>query len=214
VTASRIVWRGPADPRQVALTFDDGPDALTPRYLELLASEAVSATFFVTGGFLERYPEAVEAYLDGGHQVASHGYSHKRFTRLRPGRLRDELIRTSRSLGPMPHGHWVRPPHGALGPLDVAMMLATGYTVAMWSLDSKDHDGAAPEVISARCGPDRVRPGEVLLFHEGQHETLAALPVVIDQLRRAGFAFVTMADLVRPDGDRATRRFTGRPTSG
>ncbi len=194
-TRGRIVWRGPADARRVALTFDDGPHAMTERYLACLASLGAPATFFVMGYYVERRPDVVAEYLRGGHQVAGHGYYHKRFTRLSPGALRDQLARTEAALGPVPHGRWVRPPHGSLGPVDGATMLASGYTVAMWSFDSRDHDGAAADVLAARCAPARCRPGDVLLFHEGQATTLAALPRVVDALRDGGFELVTMADL-------------------
>jgi len=135
-------------------------------------------------------------YVRGGHQVAGHGYYHKRFTRLRPDELRDQLKRTERAFGPTPHGRWVRPPHGSLGPVDAATMLASGYTVAMWSLDSKDHDGASADVLVERCAPSHCRPGDVLLFHEGQETTLAALPRIVDALRKDGYDLVTMADLL------------------
>jgi peptidoglycan/xylan/chitin deacetylase (PgdA/CDA1 family) len=192
----RIVWRGPSHARRVALTFDDGPGALTARYLETLEGAGVAATFFVMGYYVERDPGIVAAYLRGGHQLAGHGYYHKRFTRLSPAQLQDQLLRTERALGPLPQRHWVRPPHGAIGPVDAATMLARGYTVAMWSLDSCDHDGATPEVLAARCAPEHVGPGEVLLFHEGEERTLAALPHIIDQLRGDGYELVTMADLL------------------
>jgi peptidoglycan/xylan/chitin deacetylase (PgdA/CDA1 family) len=194
-SAGRVVWRGPAERRRVALTFDDGPHAMTPRYLETLARLDVPATFFIMGVYVERDPSVVAEYLRGGHQVGGHGYYHKRFTRTRPDELVDHLRRTSRALGPVPHGHWVRPPHGSLGPVDLATMLATGYTVAMWSHDSRDHDRAAPEVIAERCAPSRLRPGDVVLFHEGQEETLAALPRIVGALHDAGYELVTMADL-------------------
>lgn len=196
VTRGRIVWRGPTDVRRVALTFDDGPHAMTERYLECLADQGAPATFFVMGYYVEQRPGIVAEYLRGGHQVAGHGYYHKRFTRLRPDELSGQLARTERSLGPVPHRRWVRPPHGALGPLDAATMLASGYTVAMWSLDSKDHDRSPPETLIERCAPARVRPGDVILFHEGEESTLAALPRIIAALRRDGFELVTMADLL------------------
>ncbi|MBZ0238709.1 MAG: polysaccharide deacetylase family protein [Deltaproteobacteria bacterium] len=192
----RIVWRGPDDVRRVALTFDDGPHALTERYLACLAALGAPATFFVMGYYVERRPAVVADYLRGGHQVAGHGYYHKRFTRLFPHQLHDQLVRTERALGPVPHGRWVRPPHGSLGPIDGATMLARGYTVAMWSFDSRDYDGASAETLVERCAPGRCRPGDVLLFHEGQETTLAALPRIVDGLRGAGYELVTMADLV------------------
>lgn len=198
VTGGRIVWRGPEDARRVALTFDDGPHEMTERYLACLASLGAPATFFVMGYYVERRPGVVAEYLRGGHQVAGHGYYHKRFTRLAPGALRDQLARTERALGAVPHGRWVRPPHGSLGPIDGATMLASGYTVAMWTFDSRDHDGAAAEVLVERCAPARCRAGDVLLFHEGQETTLAALPRIVEALREDGYELVTMADLVAP----------------
>lgn len=195
-TGGRIIWRGPARGRRLALTFDDGPDELTPRYLEVLADLGVPATFFVMGCFVEQKPGSVDDYLCGGHQLAGHGYYHKRFTQLRPNELRAQLSETARALGPRPEGLWVRPPHGAIGARDVRLMLAGGYTVAMWSLDSGDHEESSPAAIAARCSPARVCPGDVLLFHEGQSTTLAALPIIIGELRDAGYDLVTMATLM------------------
>lgn len=195
-TRGRIVWRGPDDVRRVALTFDDGPHEMTTRYLDCLAAEGAPATFFVMGCYVEKRPSVVAEYLRGGHQVAGHGYYHKRFTQLTPMALRDQLTRTVRALGPVPHRRWVRPPHGSLGPVDGTTMLASGYTVAMWSFDSKDYDGADAETIARRCAPANCRAGDVLLFHEGQESTLDALPRIIRALRRDGYELVTMADLV------------------
>ena len=197
-TGGRLVWRGPATPRRIALTFDDGPHQLTPRMLELLADHGVPATFFVMGAWIDERPAIVNDYLRGGHQLAGHGYYHKRFTELRPLALRDELASMSRAIGRMPHGAWVRPPHGTIGALDVSTMIASGYVVALWSHDSLDHDGSTAEVIAHRCRPEVVRPGEVILFHEGQDTTLAALPTIIDRLHADGYELVTMADLIAP----------------
>jgi peptidoglycan/xylan/chitin deacetylase (PgdA/CDA1 family) len=195
-TRGRIVWRGPSDARRIALTFDDGPHALTEPYLTCLAALGAPATFFVMGYYVEKRPAIVAEYLRGGHQVAGHGYYHKRFTRLRPDQLLAQLARSERAFGPLPHGKWVRPPHGSLGPVDGATMLAAGYTVAMWSLDSKDHDGAPADVLVERCTPARCRPGDVVLFHEGEATTLAALPRIIEALRADGYELVTLADLL------------------
>ncbi len=194
-TRGRLLWRAGSASRRVALTFDDGPHALTARYLDVLAARRVAATFFVMGYYVEKQPAVIGEYLRGGHQLASHGYYHRRFTRQRPDQLLDHLGRTERALGPQREGRWVRPPHGSLGPIDGTALLAAGYTVALWSFDSRDHERAAPEVIAARCGPDKVSPGDVILFHEGQEETLAALPAIIDALRGGGYELVTMADL-------------------
>jgi peptidoglycan/xylan/chitin deacetylase (PgdA/CDA1 family) len=194
-TRGRIVWRGPAEPRRVALTFDDGPHELTRRTLDLLAELDVAATFFVMGTWMENKPALVADYLRGGHQLAGHGYYHKEFTTLGARGLREELAKMSSALGPLPHGAWVRPPHGTVGAIDVTTMIASGYTVALWSLDSRDHDGSPAETIADRCRPEHVGPGEVILLHEGEETTLAALPTIIERLRGDGYELVTMADM-------------------
>lgn len=199
VPGSRMWWRGPSAPRRVALTFDDGPDDLTPRYLEVLERYGVAATFFVMGDLTAARPGAIHEYLRRGHQVGSHGYDHTRFTKLTARALLDQLDRTAKAIGPVPQGRlWVRPPYGAMGPLDIATMLTYGHVIAMWSVDSKDYDPAAPEAVAARCAPSVVTPGDVLLFHEGHSWTLDALPEIIERLHGDGYELVTMADLVAP----------------
>lgn len=193
----RMIWRGPTTAKRVALTFDDGPDELTPRYLDLLDRYGVAATFFVMGDLTEQRPGSIEEYLRRGHQVGSHGYDHQRFDKLSPREVLDQLARTAKAIGPVPQGRlWVRPPYGAMGPLDLATMLARGHVVAMWSVDSKDYDERDAAEIPARCADGEVGPGDVLLFHEGHEWTLKALPAVIEGLLGAGYELVTMADLV------------------
>ncbi len=195
-TRGRIVWHGPRTTRRVAITFDDGPGDLTAEYLALLSELDVAATFFVMGSYVEQQPDALRAYVRGGHQVAGHGYYHERFTRLGVRALRAELARMDAAIGPLPWGKWVRPPHGSIGARDAGVMLGLGYTVAMWSFDSRDYDGADTATLIERCAPANLAPGDVLLFHEASAPTLAALPTIVARLRAAGYELVTMADLL------------------
>jgi peptidoglycan/xylan/chitin deacetylase (PgdA/CDA1 family) len=197
VPAGRLIYRGPDGARRVALTFDDGPDPLTPGYLEVLDRYGVPGTFFVMGDLCEVRPEAVGEYRRRGHQIGGHGYDHTRFTSLSWRELEDQLARTTAKIGPVPEGRlWVRPPYGQFDARALAKMWARGHVVAMWSLDSRDYGNPAADEIAARCAPDRVSPGEVLLFHEGHQHTIDALPVIIERLLADGYELVTMADLV------------------
>jgi peptidoglycan-N-acetylglucosamine deacetylase len=188
--------RGPTTSRRVALTFDDGPDEHTERYLDLLDDLGVPATFFLCGERIDANPELGREYVRRGHQTAGHGYDHTRFTALDRRALLDQCMRTDRALGGRLTGRpWVRPPHGALDARSCATLLAAGYTIAMWSLDARDYDDRDPASIAARCAPDRVRAGDVLLFHEGQQWTLDAIPRIVGALHAAGYECVTMHDL-------------------
>jgi peptidoglycan/xylan/chitin deacetylase (PgdA/CDA1 family) len=80
--ASLVVWRGAPEKRRIALTFDDGPDSMTPQYLEVLERAGVRATFFLVGELCEKNPELVRAIAAGGHELGNHGYTHRPFPKL------------------------------------------------------------------------------------------------------------------------------------
>jgi len=191
-----VLRRGPAASRRVALTFDDGPDSMTPRYLDLLDELGVLATFFLIGERAEQHPELVREYLRRGHQVASHGYDHTRFPKLSRRELLEQCERTDGAIGGQLTGRsWVRPPHGSLDAPALVTLVAAGYTIAMWSVDSCDYSERDPETLADRCAPGAVGAGDVLLFHEGQDWTLAALPRIVTALHATGLECVTMYDL-------------------
>ncbi|MEO6775979.1 MAG: polysaccharide deacetylase family protein [Kofleriaceae bacterium] len=191
-----LLRRGPAASRRIALTFDDGPDEMTLRYLDVLDDLGVPATFFVLGEHAHAHPDLVREYVRRGHQVAGHGYDHQRFTKLSRGQLLDQCERTDTAIGGQPTGRsWVRPPHGSLDSRSLLNLRVAGYVVAMWSLDSCDYSDREVASLAERCSPQAVSAGEVLLFHEGQQWTLEALPRIVTALHASGLECVTMADL-------------------
>jgi peptidoglycan/xylan/chitin deacetylase (PgdA/CDA1 family) len=191
-----VLRRGPMVANRVALTFDDGPDAMTPQYLELLDRLGVPATFFLVGKRAAAHPGLVREYRRRGHQIASHGYDHRRFTQLGHQELLEQCARTDAAIGGQLCGRpWVRPPHGSLDARSLLSLLSARYTVALWSLDTLDHGERDVDTIVTRCTGGGVRAGDVLLLHEGQQWTLDALPRIVAGLRGAGLECVTMHDL-------------------
>jgi peptidoglycan/xylan/chitin deacetylase (PgdA/CDA1 family) len=191
-----VLRKGPLTSKRVALTFDDGPDHLTSKYLDMLDNLGVPATFFLCGERAAREPEVIREYLKRGHQVANHGYDHTRFTKLSRRALLGQLERTEQAIGRQVTGRsWVRPPHGAVDATSLLAMRTAGYVVAMWSVDSHDHEVRDPAELAERCSPAIVGAGDVLLFHEGQQWTLDALPRIVAALHASGLECVTMHDL-------------------
>jgi peptidoglycan/xylan/chitin deacetylase (PgdA/CDA1 family) len=189
-----VLRRGSSTAKRVALTFDDGPDHMTERYLDLLDDLGIPATFFLIGGRAASRPDLVRDYLRRGHQIAGHGFDHKRFNKLSRRDLLEQCARTAKALGGQLHGRpWVRPPHGTLDATSLVNLVASGYTVAMWSLDSCDYNTTDPAQLVEQCGG--ITAGEVALFHEGQQWTLDALPRIVANLHAAGLECVTMHDL-------------------
>ena len=189
----------PGTPR-LALTFDDGPSPGTRELLGLLARRRARATFFLTGERAQRDPGALEAMRAAGHQLESHGLSHRHALTLTPWG-------EARELGwhpePQREGRLYRPPYGGHSPFTRLLARRAGVSVSLWSLESRDwweRGGTwlAGELLA------RLRPGAVVLLHDGPPRTLELLAALLPELERRGWQAVTLAELgQRPIGWRA-----------
>ena len=189
---------GTAGPLPVALTFDDGPwPNSTAQLLAILVQRQAPATFFVVGRQVERYPELVRQELAAGMAFGSHSYSHPQpFDRLPVARIRDELTRGRRPLGPLGvHPVGFRPPGGAASATILATAQRLGDRTVLWSVDPADwQPGVSSDQLVWRVLAG-VRPGAIVLLHDGggdRSATVAALPAIIDGLRRLGLTLTVV----------------------
>jgi peptidoglycan/xylan/chitin deacetylase (PgdA/CDA1 family) len=182
--------------RRIALTFDDGPDAMSARYLDVLARLGVRATFFLVGENAARAPRLVREYVRRGHEVGAHGWSHETFAGMSRERLADELSRTAAALPPTRGRPMVRPPFGRLSLVSLYRIATAGYTTVHWSVDSDDCRTTDAGLVRRRLAPELLSSGDVVLLHEGQPWTLDALPAIVGALRGAGWELVTVRELM------------------
>ena len=182
---------------RVALTFDDGPGPHTERLLEVLAEREVTATFFVVGREVAARPDVVRAQVGSGHAVGNHSYTHPDLTALDPERLAEEIDRTSDAIvaatGTRPI--LARPPFGATDAAVARLLGDRGLAEVLWDVDTEDWRIHGVEATT-RNALDGARDGAVILMHDTQETTVAAVPGIIDGLRARGFAFVTVPDLM------------------
>jgi|SoiMethySBSTD1v2_1073268.scaffolds.fasta_scaffold10507_3 peptidoglycan/xylan/chitin deacetylase (PgdA/CDA1 family) len=192
-----LVDRGVGSERRVALTFDDGPHEMADAYLDVLDRFGARATFFVVGKECAPRRDALARIAARGHELAGHGYTHDSFPTMTVAGLRDELARTAALLpAPTTRRALVRPPRGATSLQSLAVCAHAGYTTVLWSRDSDDCRTSSADDLVARLAPDALVPGEIVLLHEGQEWTLAALPRVLEALARAGWRAVTVGEII------------------
>lgn len=182
---------------KVALTFDDGPDAKnTAKILDILAEEKVSATFFVVGERVPRFPSVIERIFNEGHLLANHSQTHTDLAELTNEEIIElELDPTSRAVENITgfYPTVMRPPYGSLRVDSIHFLLESGWKIVRWSLDTFDWDKSrnSPEEIVQRV-LELHHPNAVILMHCNGQETVAALPDLIDGLRELGYDFVTV----------------------
>lgn len=192
------------DDKEVALTFDDGPEATyTAQVLDLLKEYNVKATFFLVGSGMERYPDVVKRIQAEGHAVGNHSYNHPDLRTLTKEGAYDQLWRTGRIfrklLGYEPA--FYRPPYGAVTDEQIPYFASKGYRTVNWSIDSFDWDTTQNSVQEIT---ERVlryaHEGAIILMHTGGKDktnTVKSLPIIIKALREQGYTFKTVPDMLR-----------------
>jgi peptidoglycan/xylan/chitin deacetylase (PgdA/CDA1 family) len=198
----------PTNRRVVALTFDAGGDAAgLPSILATLAAQHVPATFFLTGSWTTANPAGVPAIVAGGHRIGNHSITHPHFTALSDQQIAAEVLgaqKTIRSAGADPRPFF-RFPFGDRNVRTIVDVNALGYLAISWTVDTLGWEGTAGG-MSAQQVADRavaaLRPGEIVLMHVGANPDDSttfdadALPGMIQRMRAAGYAFVTLDALL------------------
>ena len=172
----RTVTHG-SDPRQMALTFDDGPnDPHTMRLLDVLAKHNARATFFLIGKYVRQRPEIARAILSAGHEIGNHTFSHPNLVLVSGARLRQELEDCRKALEDAlgMQTKLFRPPFGGRRPDVLRAARAMGLLPVMWSVTGYDWSAKSPDAIvgkvTRQVDSRRNPQSEVILLHDGGHQ--------------------------------------------
>ena len=201
---ARATRRGPVAGRRIALTFDDGPDpAWTPKIAAELTARDVRGTFFMVGQRAAAHPAAVRVLVDAGHEIASHGWSHRSLWLCGPRRTADEVLRAQERLAELSGAapRFFRPPWGMVNAALFGVLHRTDLRCVLWSIQPEGLRPRAPDAQAAYV-VDHAHPGAIVDLHDADgvpgapKRLAAALPAMIDGLRARGYTLTTLTDLL------------------
>ena len=205
-----VLWDIKTDEKVIALTFDDGPHStFTPEILDLLAEYDAKATFFVVGQHAKKLPEIILRQEAEGHEIANHTYTHPYSSTLEE--LENELKQTDDVIFDITgiYPALYRPVGGAYNDGIINTAVEHGFKVVMWSWHQDTEDWKQPgvdQIVSKVL--TGAKPGDVVLFHDAggdRSQTVKALEEILPALKKEGYEFVTISNLLNRNGIEVSR---------
>lgn len=203
------------DPKHkaIALTFDDGPwPTTTTQILDILKKNKIKATFFWVGRYLQTHPELGKQVANAGHAIGNHSWNHNYYKYNEDGAAR-EIDRTTSLIEELTgvKTSMFRPPGGILNNGLAAYAEKKNYAVVMWSADSLDWRTTTQSLTENVMR--QANAGGIVLMHDGggnRSRTVEALPDIIDRLRKEGYKFVTVPELLQMEAQNLKQQETAK----
>ncbi|QAS51936.1 delta-lactam-biosynthetic de-N-acetylase [Halobacillus litoralis] len=186
----------------IYLTFDNGYEqGYTGQVLDILKEKQVPAAFFVTGHYIESAPDLLKRMAEEGHLIGNHSWSHPDFTKVSKEKMKTELSRVEEAVKKLTGQQvmtYVRPPRGTFNSQTLKWAEEFGYTHAFWSLAFKDWETNNQKgwEYAYNSVIEQIHPGAVVLLHTVSQDNAEALSQLIDELRKRGYQFGSLNDLM------------------
>lgn len=186
------------DKPQISISFDSAwGNEYTQAILDILSAHNVKATFFMTGQWVEKFPEEVVKIYEAGHDLGNHSESHPYMSKLEESEQVQELMTVHNRVKELTGYDMFlfRAPYGDYNDQVISCVQENNYYPIQWDVDSLDwKDPTAQDMV------DRIKskicPGSIILMHNGATNTPEALPMIIDAVREMGYEFVPISELL------------------
>ncbi len=189
--------------KKIALSFDAAwGNEDTAKILEILKQNDVHVTFFMTGGWVESYPDDVKAILAAGHDLGNHSENHKNMSQLSDEQKKEELMKVHDKVRELTGYEMFlfRPPYGDYDNAVVKVARDCGYYTIQWDVDSLDwKDYGVDSIIKTVTEHKHLGNGSIILCHNGAKYTAQALDTLIKTLKEQGYTFVPVSELIYKD---------------
>lgn len=188
------------DEPKIALTFDAawGNDD-TAKIMEILKKHDVKVTFFMTGGWVDSYPDDVKMILAEGHDLGNHSQNHKNMSKLSNDEKEREIMDVHDKVKALTGYDMFlfRPPYGDYDSALIKTVKKCGYYAIQWDVDSLDwKDYGVDSIIKTVTQNEHLGNGSIILCHNGARYTAEALDAMITALKDAGYSFVPLSELI------------------
>lgn len=192
---------GSREKKVIALTFDDGPHPKeTNQVLDVLKKYDVKATFFIAGKHANWYSEPLVRANKEGHEIGNHTFNHPDISSLSSEQIETEILKCEEILikltGKKPT--LFRPPYGSYRKEELAKLAQKhNYKIVLWStIDARDWQNPQASKI-AETITSKVKNGDIILLHDyATDNTVEALDILIPNLIKKGYKFVTVSELI------------------
>ena len=186
---------------RIALTFDDGPHPkITPKIIDILDKHNVKATFFVIGVNIDYYPEPLVKAVESGHEIGIHTNSHSILKSVNREMIANEINLCKEKIFNITGetAYLLRPPCGLYDNELIKFAEENGNKIILWNIDTHDWSHNSSKSITNLI-TSNAKGGDIILFHDyisGENHTAEALNNVIPILKKMGYEFVTVSQLL------------------
>jgi peptidoglycan-N-acetylglucosamine deacetylase len=206
------VRRAGSQHREIALTFDDGPGPYTPEVLAILRQMHVPATFFEVGVLEQYFHASTSEIVAMGDPIGDHTQLHAPMSELSRANQRSEILQEAAAIGRYgaPFPRLFRPPYGLWNNATLSLLRKYRMLMVLWTVDTNDYELPGVQSI-VHAAVDGARPGAIILMHDAggdRSETVAALPVIVRDLRRKGYKLVTVPRLLLDNPAPSDQQYT------
>jgi peptidoglycan/xylan/chitin deacetylase (PgdA/CDA1 family) len=197
---SKLIIRGDENHKQIVFSYDAGfNDNETSQILYILKKYNVKATFFLTGLWVEKFPQLARLIAYEGHEIGNHSYDHPDMVTLSHDEIvknilkGGEVIKRITGVDPCP---LFREPFGSWNKKVFKAVGAAGYKYSIyWSIDTIDWQHPSTRVMVNRI-LRKAKGGEIVLMHIDGNHTAEVSDIAIRNLKAAGFKFLTVGELL------------------
>ena len=187
-------------PGKIAISFDAAWGAEDfDQIMSILEKHKVHTTYFVTGDWVENFPEKIKILVEKGHDIGNHTLNHLDCTKLSKEKLESEIKSVADSVYELTgyEMNLFRAPYGAYNNAVIEQVYSLGYYPVQWDVDSLDwKDYGVAKIISTVCNHKALTDGSIILLHNGSTYTYQALDELLTKLEGKGYTIVPVSELI------------------